>query len=204
MFRGGRATEGIHPVKVNKKLLAALCGTSAMLLALSGCGGNNTGKQLDTWAKGVCDLAAGQIKKIDDANTAISKVDSGGKPQAVKTADSAAFRTISDAYKSLAGIFSSAATAPGGTQGQQSQQNAVTVFNGLSSQYAALKKQVDGLNTSDQSKFADGLKGVSDSLNKTTAGAQTSLDTLRQGATGNALAKQPGCQQVAGASPSAS
>ncbi|WNI16961.1 small secreted protein [Actinacidiphila sp. ITFR-21] len=194
-------------MKVNNRLLAALCGGSAVLLALSGCGSDDTGKRRDAWAKGVCDQAAGQIKRIDDANTAISRVDGGGRPQAVQTADSAAFQTISAAYRSLSGIFDAAGAAPGGDEGQKFQQNAVSVFAGLSSQYASLKKQVDGLDTRSQAKFADGLKGVSDSLNKTTASAQTSLDTLRQGDTGNALAKQPGCQQVSGSvspSPSAS
>lgn len=191
-------------MKVNNKLVSALCGASVVFLALSGCSSDDTGKKRDEWAKGVCDQAAGQIKKIDDANTAISKVDSGGSPSAVKSADSSAFQSISDAYKSLAGIFSSAGAAPGGDEGQKFQQNAVSVFNNLSTQYAGLKKQVDALSTSDQAKFADGLKGVSDSLNKTTADAQTSLNTLREGDTGKALAKQPGCQRVSGASPTAS
>jgi hypothetical protein len=206
MFRGGKAPrKGTHPVKVNKKLLAALCGASAVLLAVSGCSSDDTGKKRDDWAKGVCDQAAGQIKKIDDANTSISKVDSAGKPQDVKDADSGAFQTISDAYKSLAGIFTQAGAAPGGDEGEKFQQNAVSVFNSLSSQYTGLKKQVDGLDSTDQAKFADGLKGVSDSLNKTTANAQTSLDTLRDGDTGKALAQQPGCQRVAGGpSPTAS
>ncbi|MYS20883.1 MULTISPECIES: hypothetical protein [unclassified Streptomyces] len=190
---------------MNTKLLPALCGTTAVLLALSGCSSDNTGKKRDAWAKGVCDQAAAQFKKIDDANTAISKVNSGGKPQDVQRADSAVFQTISTAYKSLGGIFSAAGPAPGGSEGAEFQQNGVSVFNGLSSQYADLKKQVDGLDTANQSKFADGLKGVSDLLNTTTAKAKTSLDTLDQGVTGKALAKQPGCQRVAGVpSPSAS
>src|SRR5882757_2841575 len=205
MFRGRKAMEGTHPVKVNNRLLAALCGATAVLLAVSGCSSDDTGKKRDAWAKGVCDLAAVQIKKIDDANTAISKVDSGGTPQDVKTADAAAFQSISDAYKSLSGIFSTAGPAPGGDEGTTFQQNAVSVFSALSTQYASLKEQVDGLVTSDQSKFADGLQTVSDSLNKTTTAAQTSLSTLQQGDTGKALAKQPGCQQVSGSgSPSAS
>lgn len=205
MFRGRKAMEGTHPVNVNKRLLAALSGATAVLLAVSGCSSDDTGKKRDAWAMGVCDQAATQIKKIDDANTAISKVDSAGKPQDVKSADSAAFQSISDAYKSLSGIFSAAGPAPGGDEGTKFQQNAVSVFSNLSTQYENLKKQVDGLVTSDQSKFADGLKSVSDSLNKTTTSAQTSLNTLREGDTGAALAKQPGCQQVSGsASPSAS
>ena len=198
MFRGRKATEGTQPVKVNKKLSSALCGGAVVLLAVSGCSSDGTGKKRDDWAKGVCDQAAAQITKIDNANTSLSKVNSAGKPQDVKQADASAFQAISGAYASLAGIFTKAGAAPGGDDGQKFQQNAVAVFNDLSSQYAGLKKQVDGLDTSDQAKFADGLTTVSNSLDRTTASGAKSLNTLRTGDMGKALAKQPGCQRVAG------
>lgn len=198
--------EGTHPVNLNtttRRVAAALSGAT-LLLALSACG-DDSGKKLDNWAKGVCDQAQAQVKKIDAANTAISKVNSGGAPQDVKTADSAAFQSISDAYKSLAQIFSSAGPAPKGDEGKTFQQNAVSAFTSLSTQYAGLKKQVDDLDTSNQAKFADGLKGVSGSLQQTTSNGEKSLATLRQGDAGKALAKQPGCQRVSGnASPTAS
>ena len=190
-------------MKVNKKPAAALCGAAALLLALSGCG-DDAGKKRDNWAKGVCDQVTAQTTKINDANTAISKVVSGGKPQDVKAADSAAFQTISDAYTSLAAIFTKAGPAPG-SDGAKFQQNAVSVFTNLSAQYEGLKKQVDGLDTSTQTKFAASLKGVSDSLTKTAATAETSLNTLKEGDMGKALSKQPGCQAtVPSGSPSAS
>jgi hypothetical protein len=188
--------EGTRPVKVNKKFSVALSGAAALILVLSGCG-DDTGEKRNDWAKGVCDQASAQVKKIDDANTAISKVDSGGRPQDVRSADSAAFQSISTAYTSLAGIFNSAGAAPG-DEGATFQQNAVSVFTSLSEQYSALKKQVDGLDTSSQATFADGLGGVSDSLKQTTANAEKSLSALREGDTGQALAGQPGCQQVSG------
>jgi hypothetical protein len=197
MFRARKAMEGTDPVKVKKKHVTALCG-AAVLLVVSGCSSDDTGKKQDAWAKGVCDQAAGQITKIDAANTSLSRVDSGGTPKAVQSADASAFQSISGAYASLAGIFNNAGAAPGGDDGKKFQQNAVSVFTDLSGQYAALKKQVDGLDTGDQGTFADGLKGVSSSLDKTTSNAQTSLNTLRQGDVGTALSKQPGCQQVAG------
>ncbi|MEW1858934.1 small secreted protein [Streptomyces sp. NBC_00669] len=190
-------------MKVKKKFLAALSGGAAVLLAVSACGGDDTGKKQDDWAKGVCDQAQVQLNKINTANTSFGKVDSGGKPQDVKSADSAAFQSISDAYKSLAGIFGKAGAAPG-DDGAKFQQNAVNVFNQQSAQYAALKKQVDGLDTSDQAKFAAGLGDVSTSLKQTAANGQKSLDTLRQGDMGKALAQQPGCQGVSGGSTSAS
>ncbi|WP_405585171.1 small secreted protein [Streptomyces sp. NBC_01190] len=193
---------------MNKRLPAALCGVSAVLLAVSslaGCGSDDTGKKRDAWAKGVCDQAAAQLKKIDDASTAISRVNSGGKPQDVKNADAANFRATSDAYKSLAAIFAQAGPAPGGDEGKKFQQSAVSGLSSLSAQYADLTKQVDALNTSSQAKFAAGLKNVSASFARTAGNVTTTLTMLRQGDTGKALAQQPGCQRVSGtaASPTA-
>jgi len=189
--------EGTQAVKVNKKLVSALCGGTAVLLAVSGCGGDDTGKKQDAWAKGVCDQAAAQLKKIDDANTALSHVDGGSSAKAVKSADSTAFASIAAAYKSLAAIFSDAGAAPGG-DGAKFEQSAVSAFTGLAGQYAALEKQVNNLNTSDRAKFAAGLQTVSASLNKTTVSGEKARSTLRQGDMGRALARQPGCLRVSG------
>ncbi|WP_322975425.1 small secreted protein [Actinacidiphila bryophytorum] len=186
-------------MKVNHRLGAALSCAAAVLAlsSLSACSSDDTGKKLDTWAKGVCDQTAAQTKKINDANTALTQVDSGGRPEAVRAADSAAFQQISDAYKALAGIFSQAGAAPG-DDGAQFQQKAVTSLTTLSTQYAGLKKQVDALDTTDQNKFADGLQGVSDSFKQTSADGEKALSSLRTGDQGKALAKQPGCQSVSG------
>lgn len=193
-------------MKLNHRLGAALsCAVVLLALSsLSACSSDDTGKQLDSWAKGVCDQTAAQTKKINDANTALTTVDSGGRPEAVRAADSAAFQQISDAYKALAGIFSQAGAAPG-SKGAEFQQKAVTSFTTLSTQYAGLKKQVDALDTTDQNKFAAGLQGVSDSFKQTGTDGEQALSTLRQGDQGKALAKQPGCQSVSGtASPTSS
>jgi hypothetical protein len=194
-----KATEGTPPVKLNPRRRAALSGAAALLALAplsSACSSDDTGKKLDTWAKGVCDQTATQVTKINDANVALTKVDSGGKPQDVQAADSAAFQQISDAYKALAGIFTAAGPAPG-SDGEQFQQQAVTSFTGLSTQYAGLKKQVDGLDTTDQSKFAAGLQGVSDSFTKAGTDGEQALQALRKGDQGKALAKQPGCTSAA-------
>lgn len=191
-------------MKVNTKALAVLSG-AALLLALSGCGGDDSGKKQDAWAKSVCDPAQAQLKKIDDANASLAKVDSAGTPADVKNADSAAFQNISSAYASLARVFQQAGPAPKGDDGQKFQQNAVTVFTNLSTQYEGLKKQVDALPTDDQAKFADGLQGVSTNLKKVSADGEAAKASLRTGDAGKALAKQPGCTSVAGtASPTSS
>lgn len=189
-------------MKVTNTFMAALSG-AALLLALSGCGGDDTGKKQDAWAKGVCDQAAAQITRINAASTALSKVPGSGEPEAVKAADALNFQTIAGAYASLAGIVNAAGPAPG-DDGAAYQKNAVSVFTGLSGQYADLKKQTDGLDTSDRQKFADGLNGVSTQLTKVVANGRQQLDTLSQGDMGKALAKQPGCQRVSGSATSSS
>lgn len=191
-------------MKVTTKLSAALCGGAVLLLALSACGGDDTGKKRDEWAKGVCDQAATQFGRISDASTALGRVPSNGDPKTVQAADAQSFQTISAAYTSLAGIFHAAGPAPG-SDGAAYQTDAAAAFTTLSGKYADLKKQTDNLVTSDRQKFADGLGSVSANLNTVVAQGQQQLKTLSQGDVGNALAKQPGCRRVPGtASPAAS
>lgn len=186
---------------MKKKLAAALSGAALVLAmgSLSGCG-NDTNKKLDAWAKTVCDQTSVQIKKINDANTAITHVDSGGKPADVQKADAAAFQTISDAYKALGGIVSQAGDPPV-DNGAKLRTDAVGDLNNLSTSYSDLKKQIDALDTKDQAKFADGLQTVSDNLGKVSKSGEQALDALRKGQVGTAMAKQQGCQN--GGSPSA-
>lgn len=188
---------------VKNKLAAALSATVVILAmgSLSGCGDGGN-EELDAWAKTVCDQASAQVKKINDANTHISNTPSDAKPQDVRSADSTAFGQISDAYKALAGIVGKAGDPPV-DNGAKLKQDAVNDLNSLSTAYANLRKQVDALPVSDQAKFADGLKSVSDNLSKVSKSGEQALDTLRQGDVGQAMAKQPGCQE-SGASPAKS
>ncbi|WP_431950138.1 small secreted protein [Actinacidiphila sp. bgisy167] len=186
-----------------KNKLAAALSVTAVILAtgsLSGCGDGN--KELDAWAKKVCDPAAVQVKKINDANTHISNTPSDAKPQEVRDADSTAFGQISDAYKALAGIVGKAGDPPV-DNGAKLKQDAVGDLNSLATAYADLRGQVDALPVSDQAKFADGLKSVSDNLAKVSKSGEQALDTLRRGEVGQAMARQPGCQDST-ASPSKS
>lgn len=68
---GPKAMEGTNPV--NKKLAAALSGGAVLVLALTGCGGDDSDEKLDAWAKEVCDAVQPQAAKIKAANTAIQK-----------------------------------------------------------------------------------------------------------------------------------
>lgn len=197
--------EGTNPV--NKKLAAALSGGAVLVLALSACSSGSSSKddKLDPWAKQVCDAVQPQVQKIAAANTAIQKETSDNStPEEVQKTDSQAFQDMSDAYKAIGAAVNSAG-APDVDNGAKKQQDAVKELNDISTSYAALKKQVDGLNTKDQAKFADGLKGIATSLDKLSTSGNDALKTLEEGDVGKAMTKQEACKSAsASASSSAS
>ncbi|WDV53447.1 small secreted protein [Streptomyces coeruleorubidus] len=183
--------EGTKPV--NKKLAAALSGGAVLVLALSGCGGDDNEK-LDSWAKQVCDAVQPQAKKIESANASIQKETSdNSKPEDVQKTDAKAFQDMSDAYKAI-GAAVTKAGAPDVENGEKKQQNAVKELNTISSSYASLKKQVDALDTKDQGKFADGLKDIATELDKLGKSGNDALRTLEEGEVGQAMARQTSCK----------
>ncbi|NGO43806.1 small secreted protein [Streptomyces ureilyticus] len=192
--------EGTNPV--NKKLAAALSGGAVLVLALSGCGGDDSSDKLNSWAKEVCDEVQPQAKKIESANTSIQKQTSDNStPADVQKTDSQAFQDMSDAYKAI-GAAVSKAGAPDVEEGKKKQTDAVKELNGISTSYADLKKQVDALDTKDQGKFADGLKDIATELDKLGQSGNVALNKLQEGEVGKAMAKQESCKSAAG-SPSA-
>jgi archaellum component FlaC len=183
--------EGTKPV--NKKLAAALSGGAVLVLALSGCGGDDNEK-LDSWAKQVCDAVQPQAKKIESANASIQKETSdNSKPEDVQKTDAKAFQDMSDAYKAI-GAAVTKAGAPDVENGEKKQQDAVKELNAISSSYASLKKQVDALDTKDQGKFADGLKDIATELDKLGKSGNDALRTLEEGEVGQAMARQTSCK----------
>ncbi|MFJ9739977.1 small secreted protein [Streptomyces sp. NPDC101166] len=192
--------EGAEPV--NKKLGAALSGGAVLVLALSGCSSSDDGnKELDAWAKQVCDALPAQDAKVDAANEAIKKAATDDNaPANVQKTDSKAFQDMSDAYKALGQTVQQAGPPPGVDGGQKKQQDAVTALNGLATSYADLKKQVDGLDTKDQAKFADGLQDIATRLGKLSQSGNAALKNLEQGDVKSAMAQQPSCQKVASSS----
>lgn len=176
---------------MKKKVAAALSGGVVLALALSGCSGN---KELDSWAKSVCDDVQPQAKKIGLANTEIQKVTSdNSKPEDVQKTDSKAFQDMSDAYRAIASAVDKAG-APPVDGGEGKEQDAVKELNQTASSYADLKKQVDGLDTKDQSKFADGLDDVATRLGKLVKNGDDALKKLEEGDVGEAMGKQSSCK----------
>ncbi|MFJ8198784.1 small secreted protein [Streptomyces sp. NPDC096152] len=189
--------EGTNPV--NKKVGAALSGGAVLVLALSGCSSSSADDKndaLDTWAKQVCNAVQPQAKKIEAANAAIQKQTSDNStPSAVQKTDAQAFQDMSDAYKAI-GSAVDRAGAPHVDNGKKKQQDAVKELNGLSTSYASLKKKVDGLDTKDQGKFADGLKDIATQLDKLSRTGNDALKNLEEGDVGRAMAQQPSCKSA--------
>ncbi|BBC35483.1 uncharacterized protein SGFS_067770 [Streptomyces graminofaciens] len=183
---------------MNKKLAAALSGGAVLVLALSGCGGDDTNEKLNSWAKDVCDAVQPQIKKIAAANASIQKETSDDSaPADVQKADSQGFQDISDAYKAMAAAIQTAG-APNVDDGATKQKNAVKELNDLSAAYAELKKKSDALNVKDQAKFADGLEGVATELEKLSKTGSDALKELEKGDVGKAMAEQASCKSASG------
>ncbi len=192
---------------MNKKLAVALSGGAVLVLALSGCSGDEGNKELDAWAKKVCDPVPAQNTKITAAYDAITKAanDTTSTPKELQKADSQAFQDLSDGYQARASVLDTAGAPPGIDDGAKKQQDAVIKLTALSTAYADLKKQVDGLDTKDQGKFASGLKEVSNAMGKMEAQRRSALDALKnleKGDTKQALTDQTGCKR-ASSSPSA-
>ncbi|MBO3674052.1 small secreted protein [Streptomyces sp. NEAU-YJ-81] len=189
---GPRAMEGTNPV--NKKLVAALSGGAALVLALTGCGGGDDDKKVNDWAKSVCDEVQPQLKKIQGANTAIQGAADEQDSKKLQQTDSKAFQEISESYGALAKAVNKAGPPPV-DGGDKTQQQAVKELNATSGAYTKLKTSVDKLDTSDKSKFAQGLKGVADELDKLSKSGDQALQKLQEGKVGSAMAKQSGCQK---------
>ncbi|MFS4096515.1 small secreted protein [Streptomyces sp. AF1A] len=201
--------EGTNPV--NKKLAAALSGGAVLVVALSGCSSSDGSKgpdpKLVAWAKSVCDAVPAQDTKIKAANAAISTTAADtAKPETLRKTDSQAFQDMADGYKAIATAIKDAGAPPGVSDGAKRLQDVVKSFNSLSASYADLKKQVDGLNTKDQAKFASGLHDVAvqmTDLEKKHQSGTEALKNLQQGEVKDAVAQQASCKKIASsASPS--
>lgn len=197
------AVEGTKPV--NKKLAAALSGGAVLVLALTGCTSDEGNKELDAWAKKVCDAVPAQNAKISAAYVAITKAakDTTSTPKELQEADSKAFQDLAEGYKARASLISGAGAPPGVENGAKVQQDVVKKLTSLSAAYADLKERVDKLDTKDQGKFASGLKDVSAEMKQVETQRQsavTALKKLESGDTKKALTSQEGCKQAAEAS----
>lgn len=182
---------------MNKKLAAALSGGAVLMLVLSGCGGDDSDKKADAWAKKVCDQWQPELTKIETANAEIKRVASeSSKPEEVQQADSAAFGTMSESYKTMGTALQSAGVPPV-KNGAATQAEAVKGFEAASKSYADLKTKVDALDPKDQTKFAEGLKEVAAGLEVASTGGKEAFAQLKAGGLQQAMNSQKGCQVTA-------
>lgn len=181
---------------MKKTLAAALSGGAAIALTLTGCS-DDSAAQADEWAKKVCDQVQPQVKKIQEANASINAASKEkNTSDEVKKTDAAAFQKISGAYKSLADAVDGAGPPPV-DKGEKLQSDAVQELRGISTKYGELRKTVDGLNTKDQAKFAEGLQGVAAELDALGQSGDKALSKLQSGDIGKAMANQRGCKRPA-------
>jgi chromosome segregation ATPase len=189
--------EGTKPV--NKRLAAALSGGAVLALALTGCSGSGDADKndaLNMWAKQVCDAVQPQAKKIEAANAAIqAETSDNSAPADVQKTDAQAFQDMSEAYRAI-GTAVSKAGVPEVDNGKKKQQDAVRELNDLGASYAALKEQVDKLETKDQAAFADGLKDIATQLDKLSKTGNDALKNLEEGDVGTAMAQQATCKSA--------
>ena len=195
--------EGTNPV--NKKLAAALSGGAVLVLALSGCSSDDSDNKAERLGQAGLrrGAAAGARRSRPPTPRSRSETSDNSKP-AGRPEDRLGGlpghvrRLQGDRYRRGQG-----AGPPPVDDGEKKQQEAVKELNTISASYADLKKQVDGLDTKDQAKFADGLKGVADQLDKLSQSGDDALKKLQAGDVGKAMAKQESCKS-ASTSPSAS
>ncbi|SOD63182.1 hypothetical protein SAMN06297387_109125 [Streptomyces zhaozhouensis] len=176
-----------------KKLPVALSGCAAVVLTLTACGGDD-GEKADEWAQSVCDQVQPQVERIQQANTAIAEASDGSRsPEEVQEADSEAFQHISDAYGALADAVDSAGDPPV-DDGERLREEAVTELRGISDSYGQLRETIDGLDTSDQGAFAEGLQDIAGQLQELGESGDEALNELQSSDVGEAMARQDGCQ----------
>jgi hypothetical protein len=179
---------------VTKKLTAALCCAALATVALAGCGSQQD--KTNAYAKKVCDEVKPQQQNIQQATNSIASVSAADSPKQVQQTDSAAFGKMAAAYQALGSAVQKAGASPV-DNGATLQRNAVRQLDDIAASYQGLKQSVDGLDTGDQGKFAQGLKTVSDQLSTLTKSSGDALNQLQAGDIGKAMAKQPGCQKPA-------
>jgi hypothetical protein len=166
-----------------------------MVLTLSACGGgDDNGEETEAWARRVCNELQPEVERIQSAGEAITEASEGEQsPRQVQEADSAAFQDISEAYRNLAATVDDAGDPPV-DEGPRLRRQAVAELTSLSRSYGELQDTIDGLNTSDQAEFAEGLTGIADQLAELGESGDEALGELQSGELGEAMAGQRGCQ----------
>ncbi|MFC1418187.1 small secreted protein [Streptacidiphilus cavernicola] len=181
---------------VTKMWLRLAAPAALVAFGATACGSGN-GPAVDAWAKTLCQ---GMQSPVQQSNTALADtgaVKTGESPKALQTRLAADFGTLATANTQIAQAVQKAG-APKVDNGAQLQADALSELDQAAGGYTQAQKSVQGLVVTDQAKFAAGLKGVGDQVQRLAELSTAALQKLQTGDLGTALAKQPGCKSVPG------
>ncbi|MER8186989.1 small secreted protein [Kitasatospora sp. NPDC094015] len=185
---------------MNKRLLAVTTLGAVLALGAAACTDDNTA-DLSNWAKGVCDAAQSPIAQSRTALADTAKVAPEEAPADLQKRLSADLAALGKTNQDLADAIDKVG-APKVDDGATVQKDAVGELKQAAQGYQDAQKKLDGLPTTDQAKFADGLRSVGDQVQRLSQLSTQALGRLQSGTLGDAMKKQPGCKAAApGAAP---
>ncbi|WP_431679379.1 hypothetical protein [Kitasatospora sp. KL5] len=184
---------------MNKRLLTVPALGALLAFGAVACSDDNT-KQLDGWAKGVCDAAQSPIAQSRSALADIAKVTPGEAPLDLQKRLSADLAALAKANQGLADAVDKAG-APKSDNGEAARTDAVNELRKASQGYVDAQKKLDGLATTDQARFADGLRSVGDQVQQLAQLSTQGLNRLQTGEAGDAIKRQSGCKANAAPAP---
>ncbi|WP_369183710.1 hypothetical protein [Streptomyces sp. Y1] len=177
---------------MNKRLLAVPALGVLLAFGAVACGDDNS-KQLESWATNVCGAAKDPIAQAQAALADTGQVKTGETPADLKKRLSTDIGRLAKTNQDI-GAAIDAAGAPKVTDGANLQKDAVAELKKASDGYLDVQKKLDALATDDQSKFSDGLRGISDQLQQLASLSTEAQSKLQRGDLGAAMAKQEGCK----------
>ncbi|MDT0308407.1 small secreted protein [Streptomyces sp. DSM 44917] len=184
---------------MKKKLAATLSGCAVVLLTQAACGGGDNSEERDTWARNFCADIRPQVERIQESFTAIAEVSQGSRPaEEVREANAAAYGELSEAYAGLASVVNDAGDPPV-DNGQELRENAAGALTELSESFTALREDMEALDTSDQTAFADQLREFAPRLEQLGENGSEALGELQTGDLGESLRRQEGCRNASAA-----
>ncbi|WP_052390957.1 hypothetical protein [Streptomyces sp. NRRL B-24484] len=188
---------------MNKRLLTVPALGALLAFGAVACSDDDNSKQLDGWAKSVCDAARAPIGQSRVALADTAKVTPGEEPVALQKRLSA---DLAELAKSNAGLADAVdkAGAPKSEDGETARTDAVNELRKAAQGYLDVQKKLEALATGDQAKFADGLRSVGDQVQQLAQLSTQGLNRLQTGEAGDAMKRQPGCKADAVAAPVAS
>ncbi|MFJ9946638.1 small secreted protein [Kitasatospora sp. NPDC091207] len=177
---------------MNKRLLAVPALGALLAFGAVGCGDDNS-KQLESWAANVCGAAKDPIAQAQTALADTGQVKTGEVPVDLQKRLSADIGRLAKTNQDIAAAID-AAGAPKVDDGGTLQKDTVAELNKAADGYLDVQKKLDALGNDDRSKFADGLRSISDQLQQLASLSTQAQAKLQRGDLGAAMAKQEGCK----------